>query len=56
MFFVLLLLICGLIIWSKVHEYLQVEEKKAKARQSVNKLMSNLKIQMRDFEKTMNGK
>lgn len=55
-FFVLLLLICGLIIWSKVHEYLQVEEEKAKARQSVNKLMSNLKIQMRDFEKTMNGK
>ena len=54
--FVLLLLICGLIIWSKVHEYLQVEEKKAEARQSANKLMSNLKIQMCDFEKTMNGK
>ena len=54
--FVLLLLICGLIIWSKVHEYLQVEEKKAEARQSANKLMSNLKIQMRDVEKTMNGR
>lgn len=55
-FFILLLLMCGMIIWSKVHESLQVEEDKVKARQSVNKLRSNLKIQMRDFEKTMNGK